>query len=98
MTSNPLVPVPVVEEQPAAPTRPRPTNEEIAAWVIIGVFIIFILFRHLVPGLVAGLALYLILDRVSHYVDGRLTTGPDLELLRALGDQHVESADSRDTG
>jgi len=82
MTSNPLVPVPVVEEQPAAPTRPRPTNEEIAAWVIIGIFIIFILFRHLVPGLVAGLALYLILDRVSHSFARRMphTTARPLAL------------------
>src|SRR5436305_4241767 len=65
MTSNPLVPLPVVEEQPIAPPRPRPSSEENAAWLIIGLFLVFVLFRHLVPGLVAGLALYLILDRVS---------------------------------
>ena len=35
MTSNPLVPVPVVEEQPVAAPRPRPSNEEIAAWLIM---------------------------------------------------------------
>ncbi|HJW93506.1 MAG TPA: AI-2E family transporter [Thermoanaerobaculia bacterium] len=61
MTSNPIVPLPVV----VAPAKPRPSNEEIAAWVMIGLFLVFILFRHLVPGLIAGLALYLILDRVS---------------------------------
>ena len=66
MTSNPLVPVPAVEEHPVpAQPRPRPSNEEIAAWVIIGGFLLFVLFRHLVPGLIAGLALFLILDRVS---------------------------------
>jgi len=83
MTSNPLVPVPVVEEQqPAAPVRTRPSNEEIAAWIMIGVFIVFILFRHLVPGLVAGLALYLILDRVSHSFARRMphTTARPLAL------------------
>jgi len=82
MTSNPLVPVPVVEEPPAAPARMRPTNEEIAAWVMTGIFIIFILFRHLVPGLVAGLALYLILDRVSHSFARRMphTTARPLAL------------------
>jgi predicted PurR-regulated permease PerM len=32
---------------------------------MIGLFIVYILFRHLVPGLVAGLALYLLLDSVS---------------------------------
>jgi len=65
MSSNPLVPVPVIEEQPVAAPRPRVSNEEIAAWLLIAFFLTFILFRHLVPGLVAGLALYLILDRVS---------------------------------
>lgn len=82
MTSNPLVPVPAVEEAPAAPVRTRPSNEEIAAWVLIGMFLIFILFRHLVPGLVAGLALYLILDRVSHSFARRMphTTARPLAL------------------
>jgi predicted PurR-regulated permease PerM len=55
----------VVEEHSVAVVRLRPSNEEIAAWVIVALFLVFVLFRHLVPGLVGGLALYLILDRVS---------------------------------
>ena len=46
-------------------SRHRPSNEEIAAWVIMAALLLFVLFRHLVAGVVAGLALYLILDRVS---------------------------------
>ena len=82
MTSNPVGPVPVAEEQPFAPARPRPSGEEIAAWAIIGLFLAFILFRHLVPGLVGGLALYLILDRVSHSFARRMphTTARPLAL------------------
>jgi predicted PurR-regulated permease PerM len=76
MTSNPLVPVPRVED------RPAPSTEEIVAWVMMGLFLVFILFRHLVPGLVAGLALYLILDRVSHSFARRMphTTARPLAL------------------
>ncbi len=62
MTSNPLVPVPDAGEPAAiAPV----SYEEIAAWILMSIFIVYVMFRHLVPGLVAGLALYLILDRVS---------------------------------
>jgi predicted PurR-regulated permease PerM len=52
--------------------RQRPSNEEIAAWVIMAALILFVMFRHLMAGVVAGLALYLILDRVSHSFSRRL--------------------------
>jgi len=56
---------------PATP-RARPSTEEITAWIIIAALLLFIMFRHLVVGVVAGLALYLILDRVSRSFSKRL--------------------------
>ena len=64
MTTNPLVPVaPVQEEAPRL--RPRPAKEEIAAWIILGALVLYVLTRHLVAGVVGGLTLYLILDWLS---------------------------------
>ena len=37
-------------------------------------------------------------DRCTHFAYRSFQAGPDPELLRALGDQHVESADNRNTG
>ena len=69
MTTNPLLPVIPVEPEPepvetAAPRR-RPSNEEIAAWTLMAAGVAFILFEHLVSATVAGLALFLILDRLD---------------------------------
>lgn len=71
MSTNPLVPVAAGETRPADAPR-RPSNEEIAAWVIVGAAVLFILAQHLVSALVAGLALYLILDRVSESFSRRI--------------------------
>jgi predicted PurR-regulated permease PerM len=86
MTSNPIVPIAVDEPAEAAATaapHPRPSNEEIAAWVLVGGAIVFILVQHLISALIAGLALYLILDRVSRSFQRRLsgTTARPLALL-----------------
>lgn len=54
-------------------TRGRPSNEEIAAWLLLGTALFFVLLRHLVWGVVAGLALYLILDRISHWFSKRVS-------------------------
>jgi predicted PurR-regulated permease PerM len=67
----PLVPDEVPEAQGPAP-RTRPSNEEIAAWVIIGGLFLFVMFRNLVPGVVGGLVLYLILDRLSSSFSKRM--------------------------
>ncbi|MEA2413889.1 MAG: hypothetical protein QOI58_546, partial [Thermoanaerobaculia bacterium] len=76
MSTNPfpVAPVPAEEivETPAAPPRPRPSNEEIAAWVIFAGLFLFIMFRHLVPGVVGGLVLYLVLDRLSRSFSKRM--------------------------
>jgi predicted PurR-regulated permease PerM len=66
MSTNPLTPLeseqtPVVE---LPPPRTRPSWEEVTAWLVIAAAIAFILLQHLVSALVAGLALYLTLDRV----------------------------------
>jgi predicted PurR-regulated permease PerM len=76
MSTNPfpIAPVPPddVLETPAAPPRPRPSNEEIAAWVIFAGLFLFVMFRHLVPGVVGGLVLYLVLDRLSRSFSKRM--------------------------
>ncbi|HYS56123.1 MAG TPA: AI-2E family transporter [Thermoanaerobaculia bacterium] len=75
MTTNPLVPVPAAGPvvQPTTPPRPRrPSNEEIAAWVLIGGLVIYILMMHVVAALVGGLALYLILDRLAQAFSKRI--------------------------
>jgi len=49
--------------------------EEIAAYSVIGAGVLFILMQHLVSAAVVGLALYLILDRVSERFQGRMSRG-----------------------
>jgi predicted PurR-regulated permease PerM len=72
VTTNPLVPVPVAEPvQPVVKTRP--SREQIAAWLIVGAAILFVLMKHLVPALIAGLAIFMILDRVSEIFATRLS-------------------------
>jgi len=77
MTSNPIVPISVDAPRDATPPplapRPRPSSEEIAAWLVIGAAIAFILFQHLISALIAGLSLYLILDRVSRSFSRRMS-------------------------
>ncbi len=67
MTSNPLVPHPAAEAivQPAQRPRPRPSNDEIAAWILIGGLILYVMFERIVPSAIGGLALYMILDRLA---------------------------------
>ena len=68
MTTNPLPVVPAEPElepvETEAPKR-RPSYEEIAAWTLMAGGFLFILFERLVPAMVAGLALFLILDRLD---------------------------------
>jgi predicted PurR-regulated permease PerM len=45
---------------------------EITAYVIIAGLLLFVLFRHLVPGVLAGLTLYLILDQLSLFFSRRM--------------------------
>jgi predicted PurR-regulated permease PerM len=60
-------------EPVAAPLpRPRTTYEELAAWLLIAAALTFVLLQHLTSALVAGLALYLLLDRVSTRFSRRL--------------------------
>ncbi|MGZ4810309.1 MAG: AI-2E family transporter [Thermoanaerobaculia bacterium] len=78
MTSspNPLQPVaPIAVSPDAAPhvRRSRPSNEEIAAWVLLGALLLFIILHHLVGATITGLTLYLILDKVSARIARRLS-------------------------
>jgi predicted PurR-regulated permease PerM len=75
MSTNVLVPVPVDEQPPAPQQRRRMPWEEIAAYAVIGAGVLFVLMQHLVSAAVAGLALYLILDRVSERFQGRMSRG-----------------------
>lgn len=61
MTSTPIAAV----EPPVRVPRPKPRWNEIAAWVIIGAALMYVLMLHLVALVVGGLALYLILDRLE---------------------------------
>ena len=74
MSTNVLVPVPV--DEPPAPKQRLPlTWEEITAYAVVGAGVLFILYQHLVSAAVVGLALYLILDRVSAGFHGRMSKG-----------------------
>jgi predicted PurR-regulated permease PerM len=86
MSTNPLTPLeaesPSVVELPA--TRPRPEWEEIAAWILIVAAIAFVLIQHLVSALVAGLALYLTLDRVMRAMSRAGGAARTLSLLSVM--------------
>src|SRR5512140_1637310 len=85
MSTNPLVPVPVEEaaEPSPAASRTRPAPAEIAAWSLIAAALLFVLVQHLVAALIAGLALYLVLDLVGSAFARRLSgkTARPLALL-----------------
>jgi len=74
MTSNPLVPVPAAEPavRPAPVSRQRPSNAEIASWVLFGAFLLYVLMLHMVSALISGLALYLILDKLAQMMSRRV--------------------------
>jgi predicted PurR-regulated permease PerM len=74
MTSNPLVPVPAAEPaiRPAQAPRQRPSHAEIAAWILVGAFLIYVLMLHMVSALIGGLALYLILDKLAQSMSRRI--------------------------
>jgi predicted PurR-regulated permease PerM len=74
MTSAP-VPVVAVEEAAVAAPRSRPSNEEIAAWVLIGGLLLYVMMEHLVSAVVTGLVLYLILDRLATAFSKRMPGG-----------------------
>jgi predicted PurR-regulated permease PerM len=73
MTSAPL-PIEPVEEPYVAP-RPRPSNNEIAAWVLLGALLLYVLMQHLVSAVVTGLVLYLILDWLAAVFSKRMPGG-----------------------
>ena len=52
--------------------RGRPSSEEVAAWIICGLLLLYVMFDHLVPAVVAGLVLYLILDRLTQAFSKRM--------------------------
>lgn len=58
--------------------------EEVAAWTLIAAAIVFILVQHLVSALVAGLALYLTLDRVNRAMRRTGGAARTLSLLSVL--------------
>ena len=74
MSTSPVVPLPV-EETPAPEPRKRMQWEEIAAYAIVLGAVLFVLLQHLVSAMIVGLTLYLILDRVSARLHGRMARG-----------------------
>lgn len=86
MNTNPLASVPVVvtsqDPHPVPPVR-RPSNEEIAAWILLGGLVVFIIMQHLIGAAISGLTLYLILDRVSERISKK-NFGPAARPLALL--------------
>lgn len=77
MSTQPVLPleVPVPSPSPAPAPRARMPWEELAAYAIIGAAVLFVLMQHLVSAAIVGMALYLILDRVSARFHGRMSHG-----------------------
>jgi predicted PurR-regulated permease PerM len=75
MSSNPIIPLPVEPASDAVAPRPRMSWEEVVAYAVIAAGILFVLMQHLVSALIVGLALYLILDRVSRRFHGSVARG-----------------------
>lgn len=75
MSTSPIVQLPVGEPPAAQPRGPRMQWEEIAAYAVVIGGVFFVLWQHLVSALIVGLALYLILDRVSERFQGRMSRG-----------------------
>jgi predicted PurR-regulated permease PerM len=75
MSTNPFPvapPAPVEAPDPPNILRNRPSNEEIAAWLILGALLFYVMMMHLVPAVVSGLVLYLVLDRLSQIFSKRM--------------------------
>ena len=79
MSTNPLVAVDTAPQ----PQRRKVTGYEIAAWVLVGSLILFIILQGYVSATIVGLTLYLILDRVSVRI-GRKFSGPVVRPLALL--------------
>ncbi|MEA2489860.1 MAG: hypothetical protein QOH21_1652 [Acidobacteriota bacterium] len=81
MSTQPVLPIeiPLDGPIPLPPAGPAPRRklpwEELAAYAILGTLVLFILLQHLVSAAIVGLALYLILDRVSERFQGRMSKG-----------------------
>lgn len=74
MSTSPIVPLQIEEPEPTPP-RARMAWEEITAYAVVLGGVFFVLWQHLVSALIVGLALYLILDRVSERFHGRMSRG-----------------------
>jgi predicted PurR-regulated permease PerM len=75
MTTNPLAPVPAEAAAPEGRARQPLPWEEVVAYVIVLAGVLFALMQHLVSAVIVGLTLYLILNRVSARIYGRMTRG-----------------------
>jgi len=84
------MPVAAVEEElapPAAP-RPHPGYAEITAWALIGLMLVFVMLEHIVSAVVAGLVLYLVLDRLATALSRRFPSsarGIAMTLVTVIG-------------
>jgi predicted PurR-regulated permease PerM len=65
MSTSPVPVIPIADPGEKPVRRRWPAAEELAAYGILTAAMLFIMFRHLVPAVVAGLALYMILDRLA---------------------------------
>lgn len=84
------MPVTAVDEELAsAPApRPRPGYAEITAWALIGLMLVFVMLEHIVSAVVAGLVLYLVLDRLATALSRRFPSsarGIAMTLVTVIG-------------
>jgi predicted PurR-regulated permease PerM len=76
MSTQPVAPLESPIPLPSPEPKRRLPWEEVASYVIVGALVLFILLQHLVSAAIVGLALYLILDRVSErFRQGRMSRG-----------------------
>lgn len=68
-------PLPTPSPAPLKPPSPRMSWEEITAYGLVGGGVLFVLWQHLVSGLIVGLSFFLILDRVTDVFQGRMSRG-----------------------
>jgi predicted PurR-regulated permease PerM len=71
-----IAPIPIEGAPEPEPRTPRRVPwEDVVAYGIVVAGVLFVLMQHLVSALIVGLALYLILDRVSARFHGRMSRG-----------------------
>ncbi len=65
--------------------HPSPSRPEIAAWLIITAGILLVFWKHLVPGIVAGIVFYVLLDGTARFLANRVSRSAVRPLALLVG-------------